>query len=332
MDLFQKKYIPNSLNDIKFSSKSIDFLKSIVFNDNVPNLLLSGMKSFDLILIVRAFLKDLIGKSEFNCKKITLSHNGSDMLVNSSNYHYEFDMNYYKFSRRDLILKFINAVSKTVNVTTRSYNIIVIKDAHLITHKVQAALRRTMETCSKSTRFIFLSEIKNSIVEAVQSRCSSVNIIKPDVTELSKILKYIANKETIKIDKTDLAKICYHSKSSWVNALDILQLYKHNPKSLKLYTKYCPYRELYFYIKKGDPKYIDTIEDRLYNLLMIDISTNEIIKSILNKIISDKSLDIKTKVKATNIAANSDYKSIFGNKSIIFLNSYCVQLIKLFIK
>ena len=331
MNFFQKKYTPKSLNDITFSSRSIDLLKNLSFNHKkLPNLLFSGMKTFDLMLIVRAFINDIYGYDNIINKKINISYDGSDMNILSSQYHYEFDMNYYKFSRRDLILKFINAVSKTVNVSTGSFNIVVIKDAHLITHKVQAALRRTMEQYSKSIRFIFISRSQNNLVEAIQSRCQKILIVKPDLKWMIKFLNKISKYEKITVDKKVLAKIAFLSNFSYIDCLDILQLYQKNPNSLKLYKKFNPYNEILFYIKKGNINYFSKIENLLYNLLMIDIHISDIIKSILQKIISDKEIPDKLKIEATNISASCEYRCIYGNKNIIHLNYYISKLIQLF--
>ena len=199
--IFHNKYIPESLDDFKFSYFSVNLLKNLVKKpSNMPNLILSGMKTYDLILFVRALLNDMYGKDNLVYKKINLNCDGSEVAIKTSQYHYEFDMNFYKFTRRDLVLKFIDTVSKTINVSNQSYNIVVIKDAHLITHKVQAALRRTMELYVKSVRFIFLSKSCNNLVEAVQSRCSNILITGPNLKQSIKILLNISKLENIEID------------------------------------------------------------------------------------------------------------------------------------
>ena len=330
MEIFHNKYIPESLDDFKFSYFSVNLLKNLVKKpSNMPNLILSGMKTYDLILFVRALLNDMYGKDNLVYKKINLNCDGSEVAIKTSQYHYEFDMNFYKFTRRDLVLKFIDTVSKTINVSNQSYNIVVIKDAHLITHKVQAALRRTMELYVKSVRFIFLSKSCNNLVEAVQSRCSNILITGPNLKQSIKILLNISKLENIEIDTKTLAAIHYNSNNSFIDSLDILQLYQKNPKSIKFYNKYCPYKELLFYIKKADCNYFDIIEKKLYDLLMIDVPVHEIIRLLLDRIIKDKSIPDYIKIKATTIAADSEYRSLYGNKNIIHLNYYCVKLVQL---
>ena len=63
MEIFHNKYIPESLDDFKFSYFSVNLLKNLVKKpSNMPNLILSGMKTYDLILFVRALLNDMYGK------------------------------------------------------------------------------------------------------------------------------------------------------------------------------------------------------------------------------------------------------------------------------
>ena len=333
IELFHKKYTPRNLLEIQHNENLVNTLKQLlVKKQEIPNLLFIGGHSFDSIRIVRAFLSSYYDNSVFDFKNVTINCDDCDVVVKKSQYHYEFDMNYHKFTKRDLIIKFIKEIAKTCNISTRKHNVIVVKNANIIIHKVQAALRRIMETCSKTTRFIFLTSSKNKIVEAVRSRCCELNIVKLDKSFLINYLKKIVKNEKIKISDRDLLKIVILNEYSIVKSLETLQVYQVNPEIIKTIHRNCPYREIYFYIKKLDIKYFEIIENLLYNLLLLDIPYSEIFKKILKYVIKDKHLTDTVKIKATSVTAKHDYRCLRGNKSIIHLNNYILELIEVILE
>ena len=62
------------------------------------------------------------------------------------------------------------------------------------------------------------------------------------------------------------------------------------------------------------------------SLCINPVSINQFVVGV---IIKDKSIPDYIKIKATTIAADSEYRSLYGNKNIIHLNYYCVKLVQL---
>ena len=75
----------------------------------------------------------------------------------------------------------------------KDLKIIILDECDYITPNAQAALRNLMETFSKHCRFILTCNYVERIIDPIQSRCQSFQIIPPDRKEvafhLSNILK-----------------------------------------------------------------------------------------------------------------------------------------------
>jgi len=89
-----------------------------------------------------------------------------------------------------------------------------IGDTETLTHNcdyltpvAQAALRNLMETFSKGTRFILTCNYPEKIIDPIQSRCQTFEIIPPSKKDVAKRLNDILINEGIQFEMPDLAVI-----------------------------------------------------------------------------------------------------------------------------
>ena len=85
--------------------------------------------------------------------------------------------------------------------------VIILDECDYITPNAQAALRNLMETFSKSCRFILTCNYVERIIDPIQSRCQSFQIIPPDRKEVAVHLNNILTKESVKSDIEDIVTI-----------------------------------------------------------------------------------------------------------------------------
>ena len=85
--------------------------------------------------------------------------------------------------------------------------VIILDECDYITPNAQAALRNLMETFSKSCRFILTCNYVERIIDPIQSRCQSFQIIPPDRKEVAVHLNNILTKEEVKSDIEDIVTI-----------------------------------------------------------------------------------------------------------------------------
>jgi replication factor C small subunit len=88
--------------------------------------------------------------------------------------------------------------------------IIILDECDYITPNAQAALRNLMETFSKHCRFILTCNYVERIIDPIQSRCQSFQIIPPSKVEVAKHLHNILVQENV-IDKPEDIKVLVES-------------------------------------------------------------------------------------------------------------------------
>ena len=87
----------------------------------------------------------------------------------------------------------------------KDYKVIILDECDYITPNAQAALRNLMETFSKHCRFILTCNFVERIIDPIQSRCQSFQIIPPSKGEVAKHLHNILTQESVSYEREDLA-------------------------------------------------------------------------------------------------------------------------------
>ena len=85
--------------------------------------------------------------------------------------------------------------------------VVILDEADYITPASQAALRNLMETFSKHCRFILTCNYVERIIDPIQSRCQSFQIIPPDRKQVAVHLSDILQKEKVNAKVDDIVTI-----------------------------------------------------------------------------------------------------------------------------
>jgi len=86
----------------------------------------------------------------------------------------------------------------------KDLKIIILDECDYITPNAQAALRNLMETFSKHCRFILTCNFVERIIDPIQSRCQSFQIIPPSKSEVAKHIHDILISENVTHEMDDL--------------------------------------------------------------------------------------------------------------------------------
>ncbi len=200
-----EKYRPSNLNEIIGNEHTIERLKIIIEQGNLPNLILSGPSGVGKTTSILCLAKELLGE---NYKDAVLELNASDARG------IEVVRNKIKlFAQKKIILPY------------GLYKIIILDEADSMTAAAQQALRRTMEIYSGTTRFILACNTSTKIIEPIQSRCVILRYSKLSSNELKKRLIEVAEKENIKnkLEEDGLESIVFNSDGDLRTGLNILQ-------------------------------------------------------------------------------------------------------------
>lgn len=103
------------------------------------------------------------------------------------------------------------------------YKIIILDEADSMTHDAQSALRRTMETYSKITRFCLICNYVTRIIDPLASRCSKFRFKSLDQGNARKRLEEIAEKEGVQLEGGAVEALIKCSEGDLRKAITYLQ-------------------------------------------------------------------------------------------------------------
>ena len=177
--LWVEKYRPNKLEDYvgneHLKSKVAGYLES----GDIPHLLLYG--------------KAGTGKTTL-AKLIVNSVDCDYMIINAS------DEN-----NVDTVRNKVKNFASTIGF--RQSKIIILDEFDYMTPNAQAILRNLMETFSKHCRFILTCNYVEKVIEPIQSRCQTFQIVPPTKKDVAIQISKILNSEEVKFEVKDLVPI-----------------------------------------------------------------------------------------------------------------------------
>ena len=103
------------------------------------------------------------------------------------------------------------------------YKIIILDEADSMTQDAQSALRRTMETYSKITRFCLICNYVTRIIDPLASRCSKFRFKMLDQGDAKKRLEEIAQKENINLEDGAINAVLTSAEGDLRKAITFLQ-------------------------------------------------------------------------------------------------------------
>jgi replication factor C subunit 2/4 len=103
------------------------------------------------------------------------------------------------------------------------YKIIILDEADSMTQDAQSALRRTMETYSKITRFCLICNYVTRIIDPLASRCSKFRFKSLDQGNAMKRVEEIAEKEGVKLEHGAVDALIKCSEGDLRKAITFLQ-------------------------------------------------------------------------------------------------------------
>jgi replication factor C subunit 2/4 len=212
-----EKYRPNSLDQITTQYNIIESLKNGIKTKNIPHLVFYGSPGCGKTSTILALAKELFGQKNYTKRIIEL--NASD----------ERGINVV----RDKIKMYAKQAVKNDN-NVSPWKIIILDEADTMTTDSQFALRRIIEEYSKVTRFCFICNYHNKIIDPIISRCS-IFCFKPILDlDIYNKLKYISEKENFKCKDILLNKIIKIVRGDLRKAINLLQkCYNlHNEKDI----------------------------------------------------------------------------------------------------
>ena len=167
--LFVEKYRPNTLDNYIGNQHLKSKVKHYLESGDLPHLLLYGKAGTGKTTLAKLLVKNI------DCDYLYI--NASD----------ENNVETVRTKVKDF--------ASTIGF--KDMKVIILDECDYITPNAQAALRNLMETFSKHCRFILTCNYVERIIDPIQSRCQSFQIIPPSKQEVAKHLHNILVQENV---------------------------------------------------------------------------------------------------------------------------------------
>ncbi|KAI9806839.1 MAG: Subunit of heteropentameric Replication factor C (RF-C) [Piccolia ochrophora] len=204
---------PKSLKDVTAQDHTVNVLQRTLQATNLPHMLFYGPPGTGKTSTILALAKELYGPELFKSRVLEL--NASDERGISIVREKVKD-----FARMQLSNPPANYKTK---YPCPPYKIIILDEADSMTQDAQSALRRTMETYSKITRFCLVCNYVTRIIDPLASRCSKFRFKSLDEGNARKRLEEIAHNENVALDSGVVETLIKCAEGDLRKAITFLQ-------------------------------------------------------------------------------------------------------------
>jgi replication factor C small subunit len=315
--MWVEKYRPKKLSEIVGLQHIIESLQVFLKNPKtMPHLLLAGIPGTGKTTVALCIARELFGD---NWKTFTLELNASD--ERGINTVRERIKGFSRYSRASF-----------GNVP---FALIILDESDQMTRPAQTALRRIMETSSRTSRFILICNYSNKIIEPIQSRCAIFRFSKLEKPAMIEHIKSIAHKENLNLSSGVAEKIIEYSEGDLryaINALQTAAAYGEGEITEKIVLQV---------VGEANPKQVQLmltkalsgnfIEARkmMYDLIgQYGFSGSEIVRQMQRELMKVSYLSGSQKAELTNIIGEYDFRLTQGANSDIQLSALLAQFSK----
>ncbi len=315
--MWVEKYRPKTLDDVVGLKDIVESLKAFMKNPKtMPHLMLAGIPGTGKTTVALCIAHELYGQ---NWKNFTLELNASDERGIDT--------------VRDRIKDF-SRYSRS-GFGDIPFALIILDECDQMTGPAQTALRRIMETSSRTSRFILICNQSSKIIEPIQSRCAIFRFSRLDRQAMKEHLICIAKKEHVSIQPEAAERIVEYAEGDLrhaINALQTASAYKEgtvDEKTVAFVIGEASPMQVQKMIRKA--LYGDFIEARkiMYEIMgSFGFSGSEIIRQMQREVFKMSDLTPEQKADLSNVIGEYDYRLTQGANSDIQLSALLAQFAK----
>ena len=214
-----EKYRPHKVSDISHQEEVVATLQQAVDDGsargNLPHLLLYGPPGTGKTSLALALCHQLFGRANYKARVLEL--NASDergiRIVRDK----------IKIFAQQTASLTRDVVVDGVRKACPPFKIIILDEADAITEDAQTALRRTMETHSRVTRFILICNYVSKIISPLASRCAKFRFKALPMKAMVDRLKYISTNERVSVKDDTLVSLVEAADGDLRRAITTLQ-------------------------------------------------------------------------------------------------------------
>ena len=317
-----------------FHKEILKKLYTISQDDCLPHIIFYGEPGSGKKTLINLFLEQIFGKSVYNMdnSKYIVTSSGNienEVFIKQSDYHIIIEPNNTNFDRyliQDIVKEYAKRQPMCLFKNSRNFKMVQINNLDNLSYYAQTSLRRTIEKYSKTCRFIMWCYSLSKVIEPLRSRCLCIHVPTQSNNTLVKWTFNIASIETIPLNFMTLTEIVESSKGNLKNILWKLDMYKYCGKTTNSYQSTLD--ELIEEIM--GPHNITNIRNYIYNMMITGISSQLIVKDILDMILIKVQKLSKDKIfNIIDFACICEHRLSKGRRDIIHIEAFLENVVQI---
>ena len=201
-----EKYRPKRFDEVVNQKETVRGIAALLKTPStMPHLLFSGPPGTGKSTMALCIGRELMGE---NFRRLVLELNASDERGIG------------------VVRERIKGFSQIIQTAPSGvqFGLVILDECDEMTRDAQTALRRIMETSSRTCRFILICNYQSGIIEPIQSRCSIFRFRQLDAPEATEYLNRICTAEKIDVDAEAISRIYRLSDGDLRRAVNYLQV------------------------------------------------------------------------------------------------------------
>ena len=316
--MFFKDFVPETLDDFVINRDIADYIQR---NKGLVNTIIYGANGVGKFTLARMMVKNSLTFGKINTKPGVSNDNN----INIGNFHYELFVSQYNYKDKNSFVKTIDEFTDSVNVSTGCNNIIIIKNADLLSRDNILTIKKYTERSDKFVTFILTMKS----ISKYRSNLNGFFMVRVPTASREVISDFISSKINTDYDYEDeMLKIINNNKCNLKSIFIDLEILLLNQGIVKIKN------ETNKFVKKivnaiFNFNYVD-VREYIYELSTKNIEKGDILKMISNKIISCELKD-EIRFKIISLAGNYSVRMADCNKEIIQLEAFCFECMAVFV-
>ncbi|MCL5793441.1 MAG: replication factor C small subunit [Candidatus Thermoplasmatota archaeon] len=320
-----EKYRPGNLDGIVGQKVNVEKLRSFVRTGDLPHMIFAGPAGTGKTTAAMAMAIELFGESwKENFLELNASNNRGINVIRG---HEDRE------GRMDGMVS-VKDYARIMPSNARGFKIIFLDEADQLTQEAQAALRRTMEIYSSTTRFIFSCNYSSQIIPPIQSRCVVLRFRPISDAEVAEHILTIAKEESMELSRESAEAVADISGGDMRAAINLLQAVQysgdHSPSKIYEIAGTAEIKEfdraLILALEHMDFKKASEVVDRL----VIDrgLSGIDIVRG-LHAAIRKSDIEPLKKTEAFMAIADAEFRLVEGGSDKIQLDYLVSRLVRI---
>ncbi|XP_017760852.1 PREDICTED: replication factor C subunit 4 [Eufriesea mexicana] len=317
-----EKYRPRTVEDVVEQAEVVEVLRQCLNGGDFPNLLFYGPPGTGKTSTILAAARQLFGSLY---RERILELNASD----------ERGIQVVR-NKIKTFAQLTPGGMRDDGKNCPSFKIIILDEADSMTNAAQAALRRTMEKESHSTRFCLICNYVSRIIQPLTSRCSKFRFKPLGEDKIIERLEYICKMEGLKAEKPVLLKIVEASGGDLRRAITCLQ----SITRLKVQSIEITVDDVVEIIGIVPDKWLDELmevcktkdygkaEEFVDHFMLEAYATSQVIEQLSERIIYSNELTDKQKAVIANKLGECNYRLLDGGSEYIQLMNVCCGIMQ----